>query len=379
MINQRLLLSAVFVMMMVNSVFAQLNTSNLYNNWILIESVWNNKKDISNQFSGYLRAYNEETCILRNVFNEFSTYEEFKLKDSLILYKDTIEEKIISLTYDSLKIVLGNRENTFVSLKKKSMGDKLTIDYLSENNWVYVLDTIQGRIDFQNKAFRNSNSETEKQCVSHFKSGMYNYLNIERWSLIDFNDNTFLNLTINEHWVRIHQVLSVEDDTIKLCTWGGEKFVYPVLVKQSKLKLENRNNIIKILTSKQWNASCVFDYSTEHYNYRKDSLGDVDVSGAWGTDTLLIDKKDFLNKKMSFKLHNDMRFEILIKNKIFSSGDWDLSFDGKYIVLNDGNTISDYIEVINLSNNILQIGKYDMFHVGKHNAYVGYYYKMIMN
>lgn len=377
--NQKLLFSIIILTGIFNSILAQENIRTLEKDWVLVEARHNNSNDIYNYVSGFLNSYKGDTFIVRNVFESVDYRNIFQLRDSSIIYKDTIAFEIIYLSKDSLKIASPyNWVCTYVPVNHKSKKNELTHKYFTENNWVYSIDSIQGRIDFQNKAFKNRDSDNVKQCISHFKFGIYNYQNIEKWSLVNFNENTFINLTSNEYWVRIHQILSINHDTIRMCTWGGDKFIYPVLIRQKKLKSETHKNIINHLTSKQWYTNRVFDYSTELYNLRKDSLDDIEISAAWGHDTVLIRKKDFIKKKISYKFYNNMEFVIYIKNKVFSSGYWDLSFDGKYIVLNDGNTTSDYIELIDVGDDSLQIGKHDMFNVGKRNAYVEYYYYMIM-
>lgn len=377
--NQKLLFSIIILTGIFNSILAQVNIRTLEKDWILVEATHNNSEDIANYFSGFLNSYRGDTSIVRNVFESVDNRNIFQLRDSSIIYKDTIEFEIIHLSKDSLKIASpDNWVSTYIPVNHKSKNNELTHKYFTENNWVYATESIQGRIDFQNKAFENRDSNNVKQCISHFKFGIYNYQNIEKWSLINFNENTFINLTSNEYWVRIHQILSINQDTIRMCAWGGDKFIYPVLIRQKKLESETRKNIINHLTSKQWYTTKVFDYSTELLIFRKDSLDDIEISGAWGNDTVFIRKKDFLKKKISYKFYNNMEFVIFIKNKVFSSGFWDLSFDGKYIVLNEGNTTCDYIELIDVDNDSLQIGKHDMFNVGKRNAYVEYYYYLIM-
>lgn len=377
--NHKLLFSIIVLTGIFNSILAQVNIRTLEKDWILVKATYNSNNDIADYFSGFLYSYKGDTSMVRNVYESVDHRNKFQLRDSSIIYKDTIAFKIVHLSSDSLKIASpDNWENTYVPVNHKSKINRLTHKYFTENNWVYATDSIQGRIDFQSKAFENSESDIVKQCVSHFKSGIYNYQNIEKWSLINFNENTFINLTSYKYWVSIHQILSIKNDSIRMCTWGGDKFIYPVLIRQKKLESETRKNIINHLTSKRWYTIKVFDYSTELYNFRKDSLDDIKTSGVWGRDTVFMKKKDFLKKKISYKFYNNMEFVIFIKNEVFTSGRWDLSFDGKYIVLNDGNTTCDYIELIDLGNDSLQIGKHDMFNVGKRNVYVEYYYYMIM-
>lgn len=337
-------------------------------NWILIENTYDSKPAVFTSKSLY--TFKDSIFISRNVFDTTNTLKRCQVNDSILIFDDTSYSEINFLSQDSLKITSSNNKTSLYVVAKNSQNhNELNNKYFLENDWILLIDSIIHHIYFQNQK-----NDFVKRYFVYDEYDKHFIFQTERWSLIDFNNAKFLSLSWNEHCIHVLQILEINEDTIITCTWDQNKVIYPMLIRKKNIDIEKRNKIIKVLTSNQWTTNNVIYYSLAYYEMPTSR----DISQRYHKDTLLISQNDFFKKKISYRFHNNMKYEILVNNKVFSIGSWKLSLDGEVVVLNKGKSISNYLKIIDINEDSLIIEKYDVFCAGKKNEFKEYYYKIEM-
>jgi len=369
---QLTILSIILTFLSVKVTFSQ-NTL-IKKDWLAVKCEPLIKGNGISPINGFIFTFTDDKMYWRNVYSDKTIDFNYILKGEIIEIDDTARMEINFVSKDSLKLVFDKiMVTTFIPLDENYLGITLSANDLFENNWIYKTTEFQQRIDFLENNWTITKNDIAKKCITHVKGDKYCYQEMEKWSLNSIKNFTLFSFTIGQFDSYTHQVIKQNGDTIFTKLWNGKKFIYPILFKEKKLERDKRNELIKKITSKEWYSIEVISAST---SFDEDTVGfEFEETGFFVIDTTLMDKNELLKNKMKFYF-TDSKYDIITSNKVFVTGKWKLSIDGKYIILNDGLNTNDYIELIEVNDKNLVIGKSDKFSVGKKRDFIEYFYRL---
>ena len=371
----RLQITLLTLIITVFSVKVSFSQSNLIEqDWLAVKSEQYKKGKWMVPIDGSIFTFTKEKLYWQFVYSDSTLIYDYSLKGKNIVLNDTIIIRISFLSKDSMKLVIDKRTiTTFIPIDKEHGDINISaIDFI-ENNWTYKTDAFQQRIDFLEDSWEVNKNDISRVCITHTFGDKYCYQNNEKWSLYSKGESKFLSFTWGQHKNYTHQIIRQNEDTVFTKLWNGKEFIYPILIKHNKIVSNEREIILNRITSKEWRTIEIIDYSS---SFNEDTIGtELESTGFYVTDTTLISKQEFLDKKIKL-LFSDTEYKILINDKVYVSGKWRLSIDGKYIILNSGLNPSDYIALIEISNKYLIIGKSDEFSLGIGRNFIEYYYRL---
>ena len=139
----------------------------------------------------------------------------------------------------------------------------------------------------------------------------------------------------------------------------------------------NHEALFSLITSKKWDTENILSYATQSDEPIQILDSTIYLEGFINfEDSTLIKLEELLEKKLSMKFDSTQTFELLVNDKTFQKGTWQFSLDGEYIILDNGLKPEDYIEIVELTENYLTIGKQDELNFGNDNRSTIYYYKL---
>lgn len=349
--------------------FGQNGFQIINHDWIAVKSGPYKKEKWASPIEGIIYSFTSNKLLLRNIFIDTTRIYNYRVKKNKLILNDSIKIKIDFISNDSLKLVFDKGGViTFLPLKKQQEALNITNSDFTENNWTMHYEYNQLRIDFLNKDWEDLAKYIPKICITHQKIDEYCDQNLEKWSYSLVDDYHLLTITWRQLDPFTYQVLRQNYDTIfTRLLYPGEP-QYPFLVKHPKSGETEKQKISDRLSARKWNTIQIVDSTKVYEGFYVDD-NDVNLYN-------LISEKDFLEKKLAFVFDKKDGYKILVNNQLFKSGQWKLSVDGRYVILDEGVRPEDYIEIIEANSKSIVIAKSDQFRVGNLNEYYGYYYKL---
>lgn len=313
------------------NLYSQEDEINFNGSWLAVKTIRYKTNSFEDR-NGYLIELVNDTITFGHFFYNSMNSFSYSISDSSILLADSIRIEIDEITEDSIKLIFDNESLvTFIKLPF-SNPQIFTIDTneLINNSWIYSDCEYVQRIEFLAQEWDNHNDDTY-YCYTHpTENNLFFNFRTNRWRIFNFIGNTYFVRTYDQNHAILHEVIKMTKDTIFFKTWGGNSYREPIMTKIESIPKSAIINIKSNLTSKIWNV--------EDVKYKDN------CSRSWKRKMT----KDRINnasfeKKMKFSFTNDS-LKIYNNDSTLSNNRWDLTNDGKYIVV----TYNDYFSFIEI-------------------------------
>ena len=345
-----------------------------------ISSVWlgvNSRHYDSNSWisslDGEIFVFNSDTLRLGHVFSDtmITTKLDYintsQLKISNIITSDIDTFNIYQRSQDSITLLLNNTMLLTLIPLNLQYTSNLELQELIHNSWSFVNSGFEYRIEFLNESGTYGYPDISKRCITN--------ANVEIYSLYTFQNTQFITVTFGQTENYIYQITNIKNDTVYTKSYSKTGYIHPLFVKHKSIDQMEIDNIKSTLYG-NWSTSELLSYGTGLEEFLGDS-SEFEFMGWSPDDSTMITRSSLIEKKISYSF-NDSTYQLLINNEKLLAGQYRISADGKFIVLNEGKNPNDYIELIELANDQLTIAKRDDFSVGNEGDYIEYFYKLRM-
>ena len=362
-------------------VFAFLTTIKTYSqdnsltgNWVAVNWEPIGKGFISIH-TGQILSFDKDSVKMTTVLSNWDTIVSFNLKGKRLFIAGEKFGIVKKITNDSLVLISNkNRRTTFRKIDPR-LTEKTSIN-LSANPWYLYNPVEQGfkeRIVFYDTLTRHGGWRV---CFRQTPGLKFKSQKIMEWSLKTLG--TDIVITIQLDWggpTTFFQVTKVSNDRLELKKLSGTDDEIMIMEKSSTRG--NQEALFSLITSKKWDTENVLGYATQSDEPIQILDSTIYISGFINfADSTLIKLEELLEKQLSMKFDSTQTFELLINDKPFQKGTWQFSLDGEYIILDNGLRPEDYIEIVELTESHLTIGKQDELKFGNDNRSTIYYYKL---
>jgi len=346
--------------------------------WIAVES-----KQVTTDFisplDGTIFDFRSNDLIIRNTFSDTTITHDYRLENDKVLLNDSSVAVIKHLSKDSLLLEFNNWMLTvFYPIKFQHPVPELTDEYLLNNTWTLNFDDRQESWNFTNIEWNMFQSDESKVAIQ--REG-----DTEKWNLTVFEDYVLLTLTMGQFDKLIYQVVEVNGDSIRLRPINKWLIKDVNFIKSTSSSKEQLKDTQIILTDRIWKITEIIESRSSSegmIELMQDEIDSIDINlfkwtGSYASwvDTLLISEQQFNNKLISYQFNDDLSYCILLSNKKYSCGTWQLLHNGRTIKLDKGVGVEQYIDIIDLTNSHLIISNSNQFAVepGSNEYNVIYY------
>lgn len=350
-----------------------LSDSLIQNRWIAVYSKALDSTWIS-PYDGMILSFESDKAYINHIFFDSVNTYHYEQRERNIFLDDSIFGTVEFISKDSLLINFDRWMQTkYVPIKKT--GNIINENELTENHWIYKTGTNYQIIEvFTEMDWGMYPGQTAKTCVKQEKGRRYRYFDHELWSLINIDSSSVLSITWGQFDPMIHFVTSINPDSILMDCWFDNRQYHSVLVKIPSMNQNQLDSVKKMIINKNWHISEIIDYSN---SFESDTLfNELEESGMFLHDTTVFQKESILNKQLSFAFYDNYKYEIFENDTIVLNGNWKLSNTGKQIILDYGCRSTDFIDLFELEEDSITIGKLDMFSTEKQKHFIEYYYKV---
>ena len=342
------------------SSFSQVNISLLERSWIAVESRQEGDgwiSPIDGAFIYLKEGKGELTFIASDTIQRFN----YKVDGNIIYKNDTIQfGKITHLSEDSMTMLIGNNMKTvFLPIKEQKVAASREelLDILMKNAWYQAYSNRKDRIDFFDLGFFEKDDKF-KVCIKHYKDTYWNYRANEKWTLFEYKGSLFLGISEGQFDLDIYQITEISSSSIKLNIYSAHP--YPLYLEAiEKVEVREIEILKNIITAQKWKMEDLKNYHQFESVPAIDSF-DIDSFAVTGVslraDSMIL-KSDFLNKKLTYNFLDNGFFSIQVHGKIIKKGNWSISNDGQFIILNHPENPLNYLEIIEAEKGKLIIGQ----------------------
>ena len=348
--------------------------NSLTGNWVAVDWEPIGKSFIS-IYTGLIFSFDKDSVKMTTVLSNKDTILSFKLKGKRLLIAGEKFGVIKKITNDSLILISNkNRRTTFRKIDPR-LTEKTSIN-LTANPWYLYNRGEQGfkqRIVFYDTLTRQGGWRV---CFRQTPGLKFKSQEIMEWSLKTIG--TDIVIAIELDWggpQTFYQVTKVSNDNLELKNLSGTDDRV-IIMEKSSPRL-NHEALFSLITSKKWDTENILSYATQSDEPIQILDSTIYLEGFINfEDSTLIKLEELLEKQLSMKFDSTQTFELLVNDKPFQKGTWQFSLDGEYIILDNGLRPEDYIEIVELTENYLTIGKQDELKFGNDNRSTIYYYKL---
>ncbi len=314
--------------------------------WIAVKSYPSNDESFHYVYNGMIIHFTDDKVEIGNVFSDLRKEYDLKVENQKILLNNTLVCKIFAKYEDSL--LLDFEESTrvkFIRLDKKNALEKET-DFPKNKHWILSHNDHQRGIILTDSLYFDE--RVSKICIQKNLQNNIFISTIDKWNFININNNYLFVKTYNQFDDEFYRFKNYIGDSIIELELLANPEVKASLKKIPYVSDLKKREILNKIENYKWNTNKIIQL---------DTLG----QGSYDWDSNIIKLKSLKDKKVSFKFSNNSTYNIYISDISIANGNWKLSQTGNEIILNDGTSPSDYIDLINVSLDSMVIGNLRRF------------------
>ena len=345
--------------------------SNLEKSWILVEQKAKPNSGGMYMLRGLLVDFEDNLMTYSYITAKDETEKKYWIEDNVIKFDTSTFGKIIHLSKDSLIIEedtnsfdmhfrplenfnfsKSEKEDIFQSLFKNSW----SIESVKSNQIFYCDTTVyRGMMSEEENDVRCIVYETENE----YWNGISDY---EWWTLKHFDnklvlgishhqtENAFLQMTTNLGQVINGQYISAFENN-----WTKVK------LKKEQILSSKRLDTMKEMIIGNWEIENTIEPNIDMLDSVEYHSELTEESRTKEDKRKGITKTNLKENTINFSFQRNGEFQIKANDKEIRSGDlWELTNDGQYIKLEKGIVGNNFIKILNLKDNKLQILKKEM-------------------
>ena len=321
---------------------------------------------------GFLFNFGRPNSNIAHVFSDSIGSVSFKVKRKKIIWDRNLFGKILYQDKDSLILVADkNMRVKFVPLRpeeKLSTSDKVW----NHEDWKLRSKDFSENLKLLQDSWNWDSDEPPKICLTTTFLDDFKNSHTEKWNFRNIEGNHLFVKTYGQFDKDFYKVKKYLKDTVFLQGLSYYSSVEEIkLIKIPSISEEKKNSIQKRIKG-LWKGNKLIKKTTYSDEYGPDAQK---ISGFYAIDTTLFKQKSLENQGFAFHFKESYDYEIYESDTLRLSGKWKISDSGKQIVLNSGYAPENYIDIIELSEKSVTIGKIDRFQVGNRTRdYVELYY-----
>jgi hypothetical protein len=225
--------------------------------------------------------------------------------------------------------------------KEKSISGNTSI--WKHQNWkIYYSNESEQIKLFDNESFTYPNREAKLALVKNISKDKY-YSQRENWNFTTINGNHIFARTYGQGTLIIYRIIEYLRNSILLECISRDEISTVKMEKILPISQENRIDIKNKIQEEIWKTKQVL---------RLENLG----RGSCCLDSIFIKKSSVNKNGLSFKFSKNSKYEIFEYDNLRAEGIWNLSKDGKEIILDKGIFPSDFIEILNIEKKFIVLG-----------------------
>lgn len=361
----KILLTILFLSL---SVLVQSQTIKTDSYWIAVKSMHLDEHGIS-PLDGMIIRFEENYVKFNHVFFDSIQSVPMKIRRNKILLEKKLWSKIKHIDQDSLLLDYDKSIRVkFVPLKKTEPAS-VNINFWNHLDWKFCKDNYCEETKLTNNLWDMYPNEIAKSCLIFSEWKENNYCRNEKWNVKVVNNNHIFVKTYGQFDYEIYSVMSYSGDSVKLKNLQDKN--ESVIIKIPSISDSKYNSIIKKIKNIKWQS---VELVNESQAFEGESTFSKFNSGGIGlTDTTFIKMSSLKKNKISL-IFEENKFKYFVSDTLFYTGNWQLASNGKEIILNKGCIQEDYIDLINIDEKTITIGKFDKIQIdSRKGRYVEFY------
>jgi len=326
--------------------------------WLAVESYSTYPNGGHSVLDGVILHFEKDSIETGYVYSGFKHKKLLTTSRDGIYLNDTLTFSISQIYLDS--IILDYDFDTRVKFIKlgdgKMLEEKNKSFYLKQ--WKLTYDGPENRKFDKKLILTDLPFYGEKESLVCIEKDILNNRfasSIEKWRFNIINGEHILAKTsgqLDDEFYFIYEYLDNSSALLKCinCKEGTKAKLTPIQEIDKNQKLD----ILEAISNKNWKMTSV------------NHLDTISCSSRFH-DSIPFQLESVQNMDLTFNFSKDQKFIIKELNGTEISGDWSLSNTGQEIILNKGINPSDYIDLINVNNDSLEIGNLRLFEPEGHN------------
>ncbi|MEQ8241889.1 lipocalin family protein [Fulvivirga sp.] len=336
--------------------------------WMAVESRHYDADSWISSMDGVIFDFKDDSMSFSHVFYDSTismkvTYLErniFELRQNSKVH-DTI--RIYEMFGDSLTFLIDEKMLVKLIPVVRESNVQLNIDSIINNDWQVHNNGIANRIVVTNHKWDSIKKNTPLMSIINNR--------IEKFSLSEFKETKFITITSGQTDLYLYQILNMTSDTIFTKILVENEYSYPMFIKQKKVSKSVIESITKDLVGK-WNMTELID---DNSKLATGDSSDMNIMYYGFEEPSGYKHQSLVDKVISYNFTND-RFQSFENNKLKFEGSYNISNDGKYIILNKGLNPNDYISIIELNGKSMVFEKQDEFSTPTSGKFIEYSYRV---
>ncbi|GER61040.1 hypothetical protein ULMA_31480 [Patiriisocius marinus] len=312
---------------------------------------------------GTIFHFKNNSVDISDIYLNESEDFKFKISKNQITIDNSTNLKIVKEYSDS--IIIDYKNEARIKLIKLQGQSAELID-LRTNNWKLMFDNSK-YYEFNSKLiltdstfFKEPNSKMALK--KNLNKDRFDRL-VEKWNFKNINGSYVFAITNGQAFDSFFKVSGTPQDSIlNVECLNCNDIIKAKLIKEKNLTEIERNKILSKLSDSKWKVSQIIDLDT------------ISVSNI--TDSGFIPYNSLIEKQLTFEFLNDKSYLIQGKTSTKISGNWRLSSSGNEIILSDGKSVSDYIDILSIENDFIEIGNLNWFSLNDSYQELEIYYKL---
>lgn len=297
-------------------------------------------------YNGMTLHFKKDKLIGGDAFTLQKEELDLRISDKNIFLNDSLWAEIHAQYIDSL-ILDVNQQGRIRLVKLGADNRKPTRPPLwKHKNWVLSNDTIRRELILTDSLFFGR--PNTKLCLQKDLQRNQFIDAVDQWQAFEINGNQLFVKTNHQRRGEFYRVRKyLGDSIIEL-----ESLLFPnqksELRKVPYTSEGKRLEILKTIRNQEWKTTEIISV---------DTLG----RGTRHWDMYYVKLKSLLKKKLSFTFSDDFTYSFKEAEKDYSNGNWRISETGKALILNKGLRPYDYIDLIDVTEDSLVIGRLGNF------------------
>lgn len=365
---KRLLFSALLIYLLspIYSQEIEPNTS-----WIVGETRILTKNGVYTN-PGMIVTFRVDSIEFSHVLDDTIITEPF-LKKNRRLFID--EERWGRIKYqDSDSIVMNYDRTAQIKLQRIFPNPEMVTpeEFWEHSEWKMYSDNDTTNINLTSINFVPF--EKSKICMIERNFQNMHYFYNEKWRLKNIDSAQVLAISSGQMELNLYYVDRYAGDTVFMTTLQDCCGTPVKLIKRQPAEKTTLDSIKNLLTNRNFSNWLFLDYSGY---YTEDSIprGFIGLGGI-RPDSKVFDIDLLFNNKLKLSFNPDSTY--MIEDGVLTKmGSWRLSGSGKQIILDLGINPHDYVDIIELTENKLIIGKIGRFRlIERRNEFGDYYFRL---
>ena len=357
--------------------FYQVSAQKLENKtWISIKTDFIRGANGGESNDGLILSFKDGELKLSHIFSDTTAVvhyrrrgQRLKLTSEFLEIKNELFGKIKHLDSDSMWLETDRHTRlTFVPIGFTDVSG-YEPGFWDHTNWIIENQFGTQELKLLDMKWHPWTRSTSKIAVVRPIIEKYRWGFNERWAVKRLENSHLFLLTIGQFDRQFMEVIRYFNDSVILKDLSNPDSEDIILRKTKKISKAEQKEIASRIQDKIWYTNKLVGIFGENED------DDYGSGGFTVRDTTFFQKNSLSNNNLVFEFRSDSKYQIFEKEELRIEGVWRISDDGKHIVLDSGAGPSAYIDIIQLNEGSLTIGKQDLFQsTERKRDYVELYY-----